>query len=54
MPYSGHHKSQLSNFNYYIKIGLVPVKPSHRTIFWTTLPIYDEMGSFLSSKDATN
>ena len=49
MPYSGHHKSQLSNFNYYIKIGLVPVKPSRRTTFWTALFICGEKGSALSS-----
>jgi hypothetical protein len=51
---SGHHKSQLNNCNYYIKIIFVPVKPSHRTIFWTTLPIYDEMGSVLSFDMITN
>ena len=49
MPYSGHHKSQLSNFYYYIKIGLVPVKPSRRTTFWTALFICAEKGNALSS-----
>jgi hypothetical protein len=51
---SGHQKSQLSNCNYYIKIGLVPVKPSRRTAFVTTLSICDEMGSVLSLVDAIN
>ena len=29
----------------------MPAKPYHRTTFWTTLFICDEMGSVLSSKD---
>jgi len=50
---SGHHKSHLSNFNYYIKIGLVPAKPSRMTTFRTTLLFCDEVGSALSLGEAT-
>jgi hypothetical protein len=48
---SGRHKSQLNYCNNYIKIGLVPAKPSCKTTFWTTLSICDEIDSILSSKD---
>ena len=49
---SGHHESHLNNCNYYIKIGLVPAKPSCRTTFGTTLSKSDEMGSVLSLGEA--
>ena len=41
------------NYNYYIKIGLVPAKPSRRTTFWTTLLFRDEVGSVLSLDEVT-